>query len=41
MHLKDKISKKVVYSNNIHQWHAQNNRRHAQKEKILQNINQT
>lgn len=41
MHLKDKISKNVVYSNNIHQVCGKNTKKHALKETILQNINQT
>ena len=41
MHLKDKISKNVVYSMNIHQVCGKNTKKHALKETILQNINQT
>ncbi len=41
MCLVDKIFVNIVYSNNIHQGHAQNNKKHAVKETILQNINQT
>ena len=35
MCLVDKIFVNIVYSNNIHQGHAQNNKKHAVKEKIL------
>ena len=41
MHLKDKISKNVVYSMNIPQVCGKNTKKHALKETILQNINQT
>jgi hypothetical protein len=41
MHLKDKISKNVVYSNNVHRVYGKNIKKHALKETILQNINQT
>ena len=41
MHLKDKKSINIVYSDNVHYKHAKNARKHALKETILQNINQT
>ncbi len=41
MHLKDKKSINIVYSDNVHYKHAKNTRKHALKETILQNINQT
>lgn len=41
MHLKDKISENVVYSNSVHQVKGKNIKKHALKETILQNINQT
>ena len=41
MHLKDKISKNVAYYNNIHQVCGKNTKKHALKETILQNINQS
>lgn len=39
--IKDKNLEKIVYFNNVHQRHAQNIKKHAPKETILQNINQT
>lgn len=41
LQIKDNNSEKIVYFNNVHQEHAYIRKWHAQKETILQNINQT
>jgi len=41
MHLKDKFSNNIVYSNYVHQKHAKISKRHALNLTILQNINQS